>query len=146
MCRSIIFKSLIHMHVSPYLEVSGVSYFREYCIMVNHPIAAFFPGTFKNRCNRGAYSSAFWNCWHRKSYYSISTLALHKSLQYETYSGGFQNRSYRKLYCSIFQIAAIGQNYRFFLFFNYFLIWKDPIPKFQKHCNRSTLSQHSQKH
>ena len=146
MCRSIIFKSLIHMHVSPYLEVSGVSYFHEYCIMVNHPIAAFFPGTFKNRCNRGAYSSAFWNCWHRKSYYSISTLALHKSLQYETYSGGFQNRSYRKLYCSIFQIAAIGQNYRFFLFFYYFLIWKDPIPKFQKHCNRSTLSQHSQKH
>ena len=47
MCRSIIFKSLIHMHVSPYLDVSGVSYFREYCIMVNHPIAGFFPAILK---------------------------------------------------------------------------------------------------
>ena len=47
------------MHVSPYLEVSGVSYFRKYYIMVNHPIAVFFPSTFKNHSNRGAYSSAF---------------------------------------------------------------------------------------
>ena len=80
-------KSLVLKHISHYKKI------------ILHQ--RFFPSAFQNRRNRLTYSSAFRNRLCRTPYYCSSKSVLHKLLQQEAYSGGFQNRQYMRPYCSV---------------------------------------------